>query len=43
MTIRFSVKETDDFRTWTNRDEINEILIPLEGSKRFYCFILEDK
>ncbi|MDA8969171.1 leucine-rich repeat domain-containing protein, partial [Akkermansiaceae bacterium] len=28
ITIRFSIEETDDFRTWTKRDEINEITVP---------------
>ena len=43
VKIRFSVEETDDFRTWTKRDEINEINVPLEFGKRFYRFALEDK
>ena len=42
VKIRFSIEETDDFRTWTKRDEINEITVPLEASKRFYRFALED-
>ena len=43
VKIRFSVEETDDFRTWTKRDEINEIIVPLEVGKRFYRFALEDE
>ena len=43
ITIRFSIEETDDFRTWTKRDEINEITVPLEVGKRFYRFVLEDE
>jgi hypothetical protein len=43
VKIRFSVEETDDFRTWTKRDEINEITVPLEVGKRFYRFALEDE
>ena len=43
VKIRFSVEETDDFRTWTKRDEINEINVPLEVGKRFYRFALEDE
>jgi hypothetical protein len=43
VKIRFSIEETDDFRTWTKRDEINEIIVPLEVGKRFYRFALEDE
>ena len=43
VKIRFSVEETDDFRTWTKRDEINEITVPLDVGKRFYRFALEDE
>ncbi|MEJ6725486.1 MAG: leucine-rich repeat domain-containing protein [Akkermansiaceae bacterium] len=43
ITIRFSIEETDDFRIWTKRDQINEVTVPLEASKRFYRFALEDK
>ena len=43
ITIRFSVEETDDFRTWTKRDQINEVTVPLEASKRFYRFALENE
>lgn len=43
VKIRFSIEETDDFRTWTKRDEINEITVPLEVGKRFYRFALEDE
>ena len=43
VKIRFSVEETDDFRTWTKRDKINEITVPLEVGKRFYRFALEDE
>ena len=43
VTLCVSIEKTDDFRTWTNRDEINEIIIPREASKRFYRFILEDE
>ena len=43
MKIRFSIEETDDFRTWTKRDGINEVTVPLEASKRFYRFALEDE
>jgi hypothetical protein len=43
VKIRFSIEETDDFRTWTKRDEINEITVPLEASKRFYRFVIEDE
>ena len=43
VKIRFSIEETDDFRNWTKRDEINEITVPLEVGKRFYRFALEDE
>ncbi|MDB4492264.1 hypothetical protein N9259_01805 [bacterium] len=43
VKIRFSIEETDDFKTWTKRDEINEITVPLEVGKRFYRFALEDE
>ncbi|MDA7540178.1 hypothetical protein N8588_01190 [Akkermansiaceae bacterium] len=43
VKIRFSIEETDDFRTWTKRDEINEITVPLDVGKRFYRFALEDE
>jgi hypothetical protein len=43
VKIRFSIEETDDFRTWTKRDEINEVTVPLEVGKRFYRFALEDE
>ena len=43
VKIRFSIEETDDFRTWIKRDEINEITVPLAVGKRFYRFALEDE
>ena len=43
VKIRFSIEETDDFRTWIKRAEINEITVPLEVGKRFYRFALEDE
>ena len=43
VKIRFSIEETDDFKVWTKRDEINEVIVPLEASKRFYRFALEDE
>ena len=43
VKIRFLIEETDDFRTWIKRDEINEITVPLEVGKRFYRFALEDE
>ncbi|MFL2657570.1 MAG: leucine-rich repeat domain-containing protein [Akkermansiaceae bacterium] len=43
VKIRFSIEESDDFRTWTKRDEINEITVPLDVGKRFYRFALEDE
>ncbi|MDA7900676.1 thrombospondin type 3 repeat-containing protein [Akkermansiaceae bacterium] len=43
VKIRFSIEETDDFKVWTKRDEINEVIVPLEASKRFYRFTLEDE
>lgn len=36
ITLRLSIEETDDFQTWTNRDEIN---LPLEASKRSFLFL----
>lgn len=41
ITLCVSIEKTDDFRTWTNRDEINEIIIPREASKLLYRFIFE--
>jgi hypothetical protein len=43
VKIRFSIEETDDFRTWTKRDGINEVIVPLEAGSKFYRFALEDK
>ncbi|MDB4394885.1 hypothetical protein N9Z68_02830, partial [Akkermansiaceae bacterium] len=43
VKIRFSIEETDDFRTWTKRDGINEVIVPLEAGSRFYRFALEDE
>ena len=43
VKIRFSIEETDDFRTWTKRDEINEVFVPLADRKKFYRFSLEDE
>lgn len=43
VKIRFSIEETDDFKVWTKRDEINEVIVTLEASKRFYRFSLEDE
>ena len=43
VKIRFSIEETDDFRTWTKRDGINEVIVPLEVGSRFYRFALEDE
>ena len=43
VKIRFSIEETDDFKTWTKRDEFNEVTVPLEVGKRFYRFALEDE
>jgi hypothetical protein len=43
ITIRFSIEETDDFRTWTKRDGINEVTVPLEAGRKFYRFALEDE
>ena len=43
VKIRFSIEETDDFRNWIKRAEINEITVPLEVGKRFYRFALEDE
>jgi hypothetical protein len=43
VKIRFSIEETDDFKTWTKRDGINEVIVPLEAGSKFYRFALEDK
>ena len=43
MKIRFSIEETDDFRTWKKRDGINEVTVPLEAGRKFYRFALEDE
>lgn len=43
VKIRVYIEETDDFRTWIRRDEVNEISIPLTDNKRFYRFALEDE
>ncbi|MDA7867626.1 leucine-rich repeat protein [Akkermansiaceae bacterium] len=43
VKIRFSIEETDDFRTWTRRDEISEVSVPLINGKKFYRFALEDE
>ena len=43
VKIRFSIEETDDFKTWTKRDGINEVIVPLEAGSRFYRFALDDK
>ena len=43
VKIRFSIEETDDFRTWTKRDGINEVTVPLEAGRKFYRFALEDE
>jgi hypothetical protein len=43
VKIRFSIEETDDFKTWIKRDEVNEVTVPLEVGKRFYRFALEDE
>jgi len=43
VKICFSIEETDDFRTWTKRDEINEVFVPLADRKKFYRFSLEDE
>ncbi|MDA7501139.1 leucine-rich repeat domain-containing protein [bacterium] len=43
VKIRFSIEETDDFKTWIKRDEVNEISVPLTDNKKFYRFALEDE
>ena len=43
VKIRFSIEETDDFKNWTPRGEINELTMPLEAGKKFYRFALEDE
>ena len=43
VKIRFSIEETDDFRTWIKRDGINEVTVPLEAGSKFYRFALEDE
>ena len=43
VKIRFSIEETDDFRTWIKRDGINEVTVPLEAGRKFYRFALEDE
>jgi hypothetical protein len=43
ITIRFSIEETDDFKIWTKRDEINEVTVPLELGSKFYRFAFEDE
>ena len=43
VKIRFSIEETDDFRSWTSRGGINELIMPLEAGKKFYRFALEDE
>ena len=43
VKIRFSIEETDDFRTWKKRDGINEVTVPLEAGRKFYRFALEDE
>jgi hypothetical protein len=43
VKIRFSIEETDDFKTWTKRDEFNEVTVPLGTRKKFYRFALEDE
>ena len=43
VKIRFSVEETDDLKVWTKRDEINEVMVPLELGRKFYRFALEDE
>lgn len=43
VKIRFSIEETDDFKTWTKRDEFNEVTVPLRTRKKFYRFALEDE
>jgi hypothetical protein len=41
IKIRFSIEETDDFRTWVKRDGINEVTVPLEAGSKFYRFALD--
>jgi hypothetical protein len=41
IKIRFSIEETDDFRSWTSPGGINELIMPLEAGKKFYRFALE--
>ena len=43
VKIRFSIEETDDLKVWTKRDEINEVMVPLELGRKFYRFALEDE
>ena len=43
VKIRFSVEETNDLKVWTKRDEINEVMVPLELGNKFYRFALEDE
>ena len=43
VQLRFSIEETDDFKSWTKRDGTNEISIPLENDKKFYRFALENE
>jgi hypothetical protein len=43
IKIRFSIEETDDFRTWIKRDGINEVTVPLEAGSKFYRFALENR
>jgi hypothetical protein len=43
VKIRFSVEETNDLKVWTKRDEINEVMVPLELGSKFYRFALEDE
>ena len=43
VKIRFSIEETDDFRNWTSRGGINELIMPLEAGKKFYRFAIEDE
>jgi hypothetical protein len=43
VRIRFSIEETDDLKVWTKRDEVNEVIVPLELDKKFYRFALQDE
>jgi hypothetical protein len=43
IKIRFSIEETDDFRTWVKRDGINEVTVPLEAGSKFYRFALDEE